>query len=111
MSEKAKLSNVIGALVVSVLLTPVSAIIMSFYCLTLWGWFLEPQYGDGPSRMGWFGIGALVTLLTWKRDRDQEDKEAPRATPVWAITEWIQMQLIILLMFGMVAFTRFVLGW
>lgn len=56
----------IGVLVAA----PLSALLLSWGASTLWGWFVQPQYGGGPSMAAWYGLSLIAGLFMHGIARD-----------------------------------------
>lgn len=76
----------------------------------IWGWFLEPQYGVGPSIRSWFGAGMLFTLFvsSLKSAKAKPDDMSRFAFWLRSILFTLMMQGALLLTAGWV---RIVWGW
>jgi hypothetical protein len=104
-------SNIIGGLVIAFLLSPLSALITAFYCTTLWRWFVEAEYGGGPSMPAWYGVSAILMILVHRRDRAADKEDGPKLSALFMARTWIDNQFVYGVAMCGVAFTRFVLGW
>jgi hypothetical protein len=60
--------DIVITVLVAMLLSPFSGMVRALAFRLLWGWFLAPQYGDGPTLRAWFGVSILITLLTYRLD-------------------------------------------
>lgn len=62
----------------------------AYLCTVFWGWFLEAEYGSGPSLEAWFGAWATVRLLM------RGDDKSTQAEVNAALRSWFLMaQLMI----------------
>lgn len=97
------------AVLVGTLLSPFVGMLRALTCRLFWGWFIAPQYGEGPSLKTWFGIGILIPLI--KVHQEATTKE-PAEHPVWRM---IESTVIGVLMLGgtivAAAMARVVWGW
>lgn len=74
---KQDLRDLVLAFLVAVLLMPFVGMLRALTYRLLWGWFLAPQYGEGPSLQAWFGLGILFTLIAFRRDSSGEELKNP----------------------------------
>lgn len=53
----------VTAAVITIGMAPVNAAVQSWTLQKLWTWFLSGEYGPGPSRGAWYGIGAMIGVM------------------------------------------------
>lgn len=69
--------DLILAFLMGMLFTPFLGMLRALAYRLLWGWFLAPQYGDGPTLQAWFGVGVLYTLISYRKDESEGDLKHP----------------------------------
>jgi len=62
-SNDPSLSTSLGCLGITLVMTPVNALISSWVLSEYWRMLVQPHYGPGPSMASWFGISSAVGLL------------------------------------------------
>lgn len=73
-NESSPVLNSLNVLLLMVALLLPLELLQAWACGHLWQWFLAPQYGAGPSLMGWLGAGLVFTLLS-TRPKSKKDAE------------------------------------
>lgn len=58
----AAVKKAVLALVVALVLAPISSLLATQAAELIWRWYLAPQYGAGPTTRAWFGMSALASL-------------------------------------------------
>ncbi len=48
------------AILVGIVISPISALISAGTMSKLWEWFVFRDYGDGPSMAAWFGLNVIL---------------------------------------------------
>ena len=75
--------DLVIAILVGALLSPFTGMVQALAYRLLWGWFLAPQYGEGPTLQTWFGVGVLYSLIAFRR---KTAGDLPK-NPVWHMVE------------------------
>lgn len=97
----------------SILLTPITALLSAKMYATMWDLSLAAQYGSGPSYQSWYGIALLFGLLTFHLLYRAPD---PKSDAKRAASSTLFFRAIAFYVFGGVLIlclllARAVLGW
>lgn len=67
--------KLIGKIAVLIFMVfPIMALLYAKTAETLWGWFLESQYGNGPTTAAWVGGIYIVSLINTKYTTDSKEE-------------------------------------
>lgn len=55
--------NALARVVVGLVAAPITALINAWAMSTIWSWFVQPQFGAGPSSAAWYGLASIVSLV------------------------------------------------
>lgn len=53
----------LGRLVAFLVVVPLMALLHAWAASVVWGWFMTPRYGSGPTLEQWYGLSVIVDLL------------------------------------------------
>lgn len=70
------LDAVIGMTLFFLVTAPLVVLMTVFACDTIWGWYLAPTHGAGPSQREWFGIALLWEALRSHTSPKRDDEES-----------------------------------
>lgn len=103
--------KVFGAILLAVLQAPLSALITAATMSKLWGWYVAPTYGAGPSYAGWFGLSAILGIAVSPSLMNVQNKETSddplRDVIGRTLGTWLGCALVL----GACWLTGLVLGW
>lgn len=97
----------------SIVLSPISALVGAGTMSKLWEWFVARDYGSGPSMSAWFGISEIASvvlataLLNVTREKRGSSDSPFMAVIGQAVGMWVGMALIL----GIAWVTGFALHW
>lgn len=98
----------LGILTWTMIAIVISALLNSWAMATLWRWFAAAQYGHGPSMGAWFGIAAIVRLVTTHTRIKDPDRDASWSEIVQAQIAW---WLLVLATVGTAWLVGLITGW
>lgn len=61
--ESSGIDAVIGVAIALLVLAPLGALLSTWGATTLWRWYVEPQYGAGPTAQTWYGLSLLLGMM------------------------------------------------
>lgn len=107
----------IGLFLFTLAMIPVNALVSTWAASKYWSWFVEREYGLGPSRGAWYGMFAIfglaltgLLLTTAKEEYLDDDGKKRAATSVAAIRSVIY-PILIACVVGVTFLTGKILGW
>lgn len=96
-------------LFIALMLAPISALMLTYYASTLWGWFLS-GYGTGPTRAEWFGFSVILSFATTSASLARSSERDFRKFVKSPIGLSIERHMVMWMQYGVLFLSAFTTG-
>lgn len=104
--------DLVLAILIGVLITPFTGMVYALACRLLWGWFVAPQYGDGPTLETWFGVSALYgVIVAIGQARHDSAKPLPSGVIGYVVKSATTGLMLLGVAIAAAAMARVIWGW